>query len=146
MAAITSNKSRSVRHTQLGVYKVPVAASTNLYQGAFVGDNGSGYARNLVANDPFIGINAANQADNSSGAAGDLKAEIVGEGILSGVTVAGASGVGDVGKDVYCSSNNDLTLTALNNSKMGKILAYNSESATFDLYFMGRSFRDVTNT
>jgi len=56
---------------------IPVAAAVTIYLGDLVVRNAAGYAERrtsatLVAADQFIGI-ATDQADNSEGAAGDLK-------------------------------------------------------------------------
>jgi len=52
----------------------PVIAADIIYEGAAVGENGSGYARPLQAGDPFLGF-ALEKADNASGSAGDKTVE-----------------------------------------------------------------------
>jgi hypothetical protein len=110
------------RAYELGdVNELAVAASTKIYEGSAVGDNGSGYARCLNAGDPFRGF-AERQSDNSSGAAGaktvrvktDGKAEIT----LSGVAIT------DVGKDVFMSDDGTFTLTQGSNTRVGYIHRY----------------------
>ena len=63
MATLTANKARS---WELGDHNdLPVIASDIIYQGAAVGDNGSGYMRPLSSGDPFRGF-AHEKADNWS--------------------------------------------------------------------------------
>ena len=52
-----------------------IAAATTIWEGAAVGDNGSGYARGLVSGDPFLGF-AKEKRNNSAGSAGDLRARL----------------------------------------------------------------------
>ncbi|MBX9456135.1 MAG: hypothetical protein KL863_08990 [Rhizobium sp.] len=69
MTTLAANKTRAF---QLGdTEEFPVIAADIIYQGAAVGENGSGYARPLVAGDPFLGFAEA-IADNSAGAAGAI--------------------------------------------------------------------------
>ena len=68
MSQLTADVSRkyTVGDDQRG--EIPVAASTTIYAGSAVGDNGSGYARQLVAADPFRGFanaKAANVTDSN---------------------------------------------------------------------------------
>jgi len=100
----------------------PVAASTTIYEGAMVGDNGSGYARALVAGDPFLG-HAVKQADNSSGSAGAIDVEHLSGRYRLQVTLSGVA-ITDVGSDVYGSADDTYTLTAGSNSPAGKIVRY----------------------
>ena len=61
------------RDYQLGdMEEYPVIASDIIYEGAAVGENGSGYARPLAAGDKFLGF-ATRNADNSGGSAGDIR-------------------------------------------------------------------------
>ena len=67
----------------------PVIATDIIYQSAAVGENGSGYARPLNADDPFLGFAIAT-ADNSTGEAGDITVTVRTEGRIR-LTVAGAT-------------------------------------------------------
>lgn len=101
---------------------LPVAASAKIFSGAYVGDNASGFARPLVAGDPFFGI-AERLADNSAGAAGAIRCRVIERGkVVADVT--GATGAGDVGSSVYASADDTLTLTALANTLVGKVARY----------------------
>lgn len=98
---------------------LPVKGSTTIYQHVAVGDDGSGYARNLVAGDPFRGI-ATKQADNSGSATdGNINCEVIKSGRVQ-LTISGLA-ITDVGKDVYASDNFTFTLTQGSNSRVGKV-------------------------
>jgi predicted RecA/RadA family phage recombinase len=83
---------------------VPVAAAVHLYEGTIFFITPAGYATDTsgTGENQFGGI-VETEADNSSGAAGDINVEAWGEGIfeLAGTTLAQA----DVGKDVYATDN-----------------------------------------
>ncbi len=85
----------------------PVIAADIIYQGAAVGDNGSGYARPLVGGDPFRGF-ADDKADNSAGAAGDRSVRCKRNGRIY-LPVVGASAVTDVDRAVYAMDDNTFT-------------------------------------
>lgn len=99
----------------------PVKASTTIYQHTFVGDDGSGGARGLVAGDPFLGL-AVKKADNSSGAAGDVQVQVRRECVVK-LTVSSVA-VTDVGKRVYASADDTATLTQGSNSPIGYVEKY----------------------
>lgn len=123
MATLTYDKHRVIEH-RYRRNALPVIASDTIYGGAAVGDNGSGYARPLVAADPFLGF-AICKADNSAGAAGAVKVELFTEGVIE-LSVAGVTGVGDVGDAVYASDDDTFTKTSTSNTKIGKILRFES--------------------
>lgn len=119
MAALTSDLAlirKGVQNMECNEY--PVAASTKIYAGAAVGDNGSGYARPLEAGDPFLGFAKA-QCDNSSGAAGDLNVEVE-TGMQLKVAVTGIA-ITSAGAKVYMSDDNTFTLTSTDNSLVGTV-------------------------
>lgn len=98
----------------------PVIATDIIYQGAAVGENGSGYARPLNAGDPFLGFAIAT-ADNSAGAAGAVNVTVRTEGRIR-LTVAGATAVTANDRPiVYASDDNTFTLTASTNSRIGRV-------------------------
>lgn len=107
-----------VRDYQLGdLEDYPVIAADIIYEGAAVGENGSGYARPLVAADPFLGF-ATKQVDNSAGAAGDKLVQVKTQGRIK----LGISGLAITANDrpaVYASDDNTFTLTSASNSKIG---------------------------
>jgi hypothetical protein len=98
----------------------PVIASDVIYQGAAVGENGSGYSRPLVAGDPFQGF-ADSTADNSTGLAGAINVTVRRKGRVV-VPVTGASAI--TANDcpaVYASDDNTFTLTSTSNSLIGYV-------------------------
>lgn len=99
----------------------PVIASDIVYEGAAVGDNGSGYARPLTAGDPFRGFAVA-KADNSAGAAGAVRVEVRHKGRVQ--LAVGSAAITDVGKPVYASDDATFTLTATSNSYIGRIVRF----------------------
>jgi hypothetical protein len=115
------------RNYELGDYNaIPVIASDIVYKGAAVGDNGSGYARPLVAGDPFLGF-ADSQVDNAAGSAGDKAVSVLMRGSVV-LSVTGATGVGDVGEAVYASDDATFTMTASTNSYIGRIVRHISST------------------
>ncbi|MDF3821979.1 hypothetical protein P3G55_18890 [Leptospira sp. 96542] len=100
---------------------LPVIAADIIYEGAAVGDNGSGYARPLVAGDPFLGFAVA-KADNSAGAAGAINVEVRQKGRVQ--LPIGGLAITDKGKTVYASDDNAFTLTASTNSAIGRVIRY----------------------
>lgn len=101
--------------------ELPVDADVNIFKGAFVGRNPtSGYARPLLAGDAFLGI-AYRAADNSDGSAGDITVDLL-QNIdivhpLTGV------GVDDIGKPVFVSADDTLSLLDLGYAPLGRIVA-----------------------
>lgn len=103
---------------------LPVIASDIIYEGAFVGENASGYSRPLVATDPFQGV-CVRQADNSDGAAGDINVRVKASGILSNMAVTGATAItANDFPPVYASDDGTLTLTASTNTMIGNVLRW----------------------
>lgn len=120
------------RSFELGsINEVPVIAADIIYEGAAVGDNGSGYARPLVAGDPFRGFAEA-RADNSVGAAGDKRVRVRRYG---GVVLTIASiAVTDIGKAVYASDDNTFTLTKGSNTQIGYVFAIDGTNLALVAY------------
>lgn len=119
MTTLAADKPRSYL---LGDFiHLPMVAADILYKGAAVGDNGSGYARPLVAGDPFRGF-ADYQADNSAGAAGaiDVRVRTAGRIELPITDLA----ITDVGKDVYASDDDSFTLTQSTSTRIGHVHAF----------------------
>jgi hypothetical protein len=112
----------AVRTYELGdINEIPVVAADIIYEGAAVGDNGSGYGRPLVAGDPFRGF-AQRQVDNSAGAAGDKDVKLISRGKIQ-LSIGGLA-ITDVGKDVYASDDATFTLTKGSNTRIGSVHRY----------------------
>lgn len=101
----------------------PVIAADIIYEGAAVGDNGSGYARPLQAGDPFRGF-ALSDADNAAGAAGAINVKVKQRGRIK--LAIGSLAITDVGKAVYASDDDTFTLTASTNSFIGRVVRWES--------------------
>lgn len=106
------------RDYQLGeLEEYPVIASDIIYEGAAVGENGSGYARPLVAADPFLGF-ATKNVDNSAGSAGDKLVQVKTKGRIK-LAISGLAITANDRPPVYASDDNTFTLTSTSNSKIG---------------------------
>jgi hypothetical protein len=101
----------------------PIIAADIIYEGAAVGDNGSGYARPLVAGDPFLGF-ATQQCDNTQtgNAAGSKRVRVKRKGAIQ-LSISGLA-ITDVGKAVYASDDDTFTLTASTNTCIGSVRAW----------------------
>jgi len=94
-----------------------VKGSTKVYRGAIVGLTSAGYARGLVAgSDVFCGI-SYEEMDNSAGADGGKAVRVYTVGDFE-VAVSGAAQT-DVGRPVFASADDTLTLVAAGNSFVG---------------------------
>lgn len=119
---MTTLAADAVRVYELGDNNdLPVIAADIIYQGAAVGDNGSGYCRPLVAGDPFRGF-ATGTVDNSAGAAGAELVNLRSRGRIQ-LSISGLA-ITDVGKAVYASDDNTFTLTATSNSHIGRVVRF----------------------
>ncbi len=108
----------AVRDYQLGdLEEYPVVATDIIYEGAAVGENGSGYARPLVAADPFLGF-ATKRVDNSTGSAGNKLVQVKTEGRIK-LEISGLAITANDRPAVYASDDNTFTLTSASNSKIG---------------------------
>jgi len=116
---MTTLAANTPRDYELGdINELPVIAADIIYEGAAVGDNASGYARPLVAGDPFRGF-AEKKADNSSGSAGDINVRVLSKGKVK--LAISSLAITDVGKDVYASDDNTFTLTKSTNTRIGYV-------------------------
>lgn len=138
MTTLSINKPRDFVLGEL--QDLPVVASDIIYEGAAVGENGSGYFRPLVAADAFAGF-AERQADNSAGAAGAINVRVKTRGRVI-LSVAGVTAVTDEGSTVYASDDDTFTLTSTSNSAIGKIVRHIS-GTTVEVYFEASSFRSL---
>lgn len=97
----------------------PVIASDIIYRGAAVGENGSGYARPLVAADPFLGF-AEGKSDNSAGAAGDKTVQVLQKGYIT-LPISGLAITANDRPAVYASDDDTFTLTSTSNTLIGYV-------------------------
>lgn len=106
------------RDYQLGeIEEYPVIASDIIYEGAAVGENAAGYARPLVAADPFLGF-AERKADNAAGAAGAVRVRVKTKGRIK-LAVASLAITDNDRVAVYASDDGTFTKTSAGNTKIG---------------------------
>ena len=117
MATLSVDTPRVYELGDRGEY--PVIASDIIYEGAAVGENGSGYARPLTAGDVFLGF-AEKKADNSSGAAGAINVRVIEKGKIK-ASIASLAITANDRQAVYMSDDNTFTLTATSNSLIGYV-------------------------
>lgn len=98
------------------------AAAVDIAEGAILGDNGSGYARELVAGDLFIG-HSMQDVENSAGSDGDMTVQRIRGRYRMEVTITGIA-VTNVGAVVYASGRATYTLTMGSNSRVGIVDRY----------------------
>ena len=127
MAALTENKEVISKVPGKNVF--PVGAAKTIYKGALIMLK-SGYAEGAAtgAGSYYAGV-ALHSADNSAGSAGDINVECDHEEVLK---LDGFTGLAqtDIGKTVYATDDQTVTLTQGNNIPVGKIVEYiNSTTA-----------------
>ncbi|MBT4836645.1 MAG: cytoplasmic protein, partial [Methylococcales bacterium] len=115
---MTTLSASELRDYQLGdIEEYPVIATDKIYEGAAVGENGSGYSRPLVAGDAFQGFNITD-IDNSTGAAGDKNVRVKTRGRVK-LSISGIAITSNDRPAVYASDDNTFTLTSTSNSLIG---------------------------
>lgn len=120
MSTLAADKSRLYEFSGEDLYNdLPAIASDIIYEGAAVGENGSGYVRPLVAGDPFVGF-ACKRCDNSAGAAGARYVRHRTKGLVK-LAVDGAALTTNDGASVYASDDDTFTTTSGGNSLIGKV-------------------------
>jgi hypothetical protein len=123
MTTLAANKPGIFSAGNIGA--MGIIASDIIYEGAMVGDNGSGYARPLTAGDRFLG-HCIEKCDNSSGSAGAKNVQYYTGRYRLRVTFTIA--ITDVGQPVYASDDDVLTLVAPSNSYVGVVTRYISST------------------
>lgn len=108
--------------------ELPVDDNVVIYKGALVGRNRTtGYARPLSAGDDFLGVAYA-RADNTlpGHVAGGLRVMLHQD--IDVVHALPSVALADVGKDVYASDDETLTLAPAGNSRIGRVVALEGAS------------------
>lgn len=119
---MTTRASDIARDFELGtINEFPVIASDIIYEGSAVGLNSAGYARPLVAGDPFVGF-AESKVDNSAGSAGLKNVRVITKGKVK-VPITSLA-ITDFMKNVYISDDDTFTLVRTGNTKIGKVYRY----------------------
>lgn len=122
MPTLTDDAPRTYGEPTHAAY--PMAANDVIYQGAAVGENGSGYARPLVAADRFLGF-AENRCDNTGGAVGAKSVRLRTKGVIK-LSIAALAVTANDRPIVYASDDDTFTLTATSNSAIGRVLQWES--------------------
>jgi len=117
MTTLAGNVARSYMLGEVAEY--PVIASDIIYEGAAVGENAAGYARPLVAADPFLGF-AESKVDNAAGAAGDKTVRVKNRGKIQ-LAIASIAITANDRPKVYASDDNTFTLTSTDNTLIGTV-------------------------
>jgi hypothetical protein len=123
--ALSANASRTYETGYIN--ELPVKASTTIYEGAAVGDDASGYARGLVAGDPFRGFAEA-KADNSAGSAGAINVRVLTKGIIK-LSITSLA-ITDVGRPVYASDDGTFALAGIG-TFVGYVYRYESSGVGY---------------
>ena len=118
MTTLAADTARTYEKGTIGA--MGVIASDIIFEGSAVGENGSGYARPLVAGDPFLGFCEA-KVDNSAGAAGALNVRYETKGKIKLAVTSAA--ITDVGRPVYASDDATFAMTGIG-TYIGKIVRY----------------------
>lgn len=117
MTTLAVDKARAFQLGDLEDY--PVIAGDNIHEGAAVGENASGYARPLVAADPFLGF-AQRKVDNSTGAAGAVNVTVRTRGRVQ-LPISGLAITANARPAVYASDDDTFTLANASNSLIGYV-------------------------
>lgn len=128
--ALTADINRDFYTADIESY--PVRASSIIYKGSAVGEDGAGNARALVAGDKFLGF-AEEAADNSAGAAGAIRVTVRRRGAVS-LSVAAAALADNDGVAVYASDDGTFTKTATGNSFIGYVRRYEASGVAVVQY------------
>lgn len=117
MTTLAANKART--YAVGDILEYPVIASDIIYEGAAVGENASGYARPLVAADPFLGFAEA-KADNSAGVAGAVNVRVKSKGYIK-LPITDIPVTSNDRVAVYASDDDTFTLTSTSNTLIGYV-------------------------
>lgn len=122
MTALSRDKGRAYESGSRAISAFPVAAAARIYEGAAVGLNSAtGYARSLVSGDRCVGF-ATRRVDNSAGAAGAMKVEVIEQGTIR-LPVTGAL-ITSPGAAVYATDDDTFDLTSLAASFIGHVARF----------------------
>jgi hypothetical protein len=117
MTTLAADSPRDYQLGDLGDF--PVIAADIIYEGAAVGENGSGYSRPLQAGDAFQGF-CLETADNSAGSAGDINVHVRRRGRIV-LPIAAIAITANDHPPVYASDDDTFTLTRGSNSFIGVV-------------------------
>jgi hypothetical protein len=116
--ALSENTPQKYFSGDTGLY--PVEASSEIFEGAAVGENGSGYAEPLTAGREFLGFSLQNIVGGA--AAGDVNVLVRRKGALT-LYISGLA-ITDIGKTVYASDDGTFTLTPGTATRIGRVIQW----------------------
>lgn len=107
---------------------LPVQATSTIYAGSAVTIDTGGEVGPFAAGEVSFAGFAVSKADNSSGSAGDINADIITEGEIE-LVVTGLDDNNDLNDKVYATDDNTFTLTASGGLAIGRVSQIVSLSA-----------------
>ena len=120
MAQLTANQVNIYDVYPSNLNSIGVLASSEIWKGSAVG-NSSGYGRQLVAADVFLGF-AEQHVKETAGVNGGVSVPIVRSGVIQ-AAITGAV-VTDVNRAVYMSDGNTFTYTSSGNTLIGRVIRF----------------------
>jgi hypothetical protein len=139
MATLTKDAPRNYGLGNVSAF--PVVASDIIYEGAAVGEDGNGYARPLVAGDPFLGF-CQKKADNSGGSAGDINVQVITDGFVQ-LAISGLAITDNDQPLIYASDDNTFTKTSTSNTPIGNVSRYISSGVGMVRFSAGSDVNKV---
>lgn len=137
MAALSADTVVNYQEVEGAIYEYPMVASDIIYKGALVSINSAGYALPAGDNSGDVGVVgiALEQADNSSGSAGDISVKVLSGIVIKSLATAADVGQTSVGVKATVSDDQtvDIAANTTNDVTAGMITKYVSSSAV-DLY------------
>lgn len=118
------------------VRRVPLAASANPYVGSLLSINSAGYANELVAGEPFLGIcEKTIPTAQVAVSAGDVRVECR-SGAFTGIVTLTGVAQDDVlhRRPVYASDDNTFTFTAIGNTRVGVVIGVEATNTAIVLF------------
>jgi hypothetical protein len=118
------------------VRRVPTAASANPFRGSLLSLNSAGYANELVAGEPFLGIADKTIPTAQVGSsAGDVLVEAFSGMFIGKMTLTGVA-QDDVAhrRPVFASDDNTLTFTASGNTLVGWVIGVEASNTAIILF------------
>ena len=140
MTTLAQDKKRAYGAVSKIEGALPVIAADIIYEGAAVGESASlGTVRPLVGGDTFVGM-AFRKADNSAGAAGDVKVELLRQGVVD-LPITGVA-TAHMGATVYATDDDSFQLTTTGGSIIGKVVEIISTGIP-RVFFQATAYRSI---
>jgi hypothetical protein len=142
MSQLTKDTPRVFEQCGTEIFNDLPASNVAIYEGSAVSLS-SGYARQLNTSDTTDGFAGFCEkvCDNSAGSAGDKNVRVRSRGFVK-LSVATASGVGNISDAVYASDGNTFTLASTGNIQIGKVHRWVT-GTTCIVYFESLSLRSI---